>query len=64
MATIVNLRQARKARARAEKETKAESNRAKFGLTKAEKTKQRLEAKKLRDHLDQSRLTEKQDKTD
>jgi len=37
MAEIVNLRQARKAKARASKETEAAANRAKFGRTKAEK---------------------------
>ena len=38
MAEIVNLRQVRKARARAEKAAEAAANRAKFGRTKAEKT--------------------------
>lgn len=33
----INLRQARKARARAEKEAQASANRAKFGRTKAER---------------------------
>jgi hypothetical protein len=37
MAEIVNLRQARKARARAEKAAEAAANRAKFGRTKTEK---------------------------
>jgi hypothetical protein len=37
MAGIVNLRQARKAKARAEKEAAAAANRAKFGRTKAER---------------------------
>jgi hypothetical protein len=37
MAKIVNLRQARKAKARAEKGASAAANRAKFGRTKAEK---------------------------
>lgn len=36
-AEIVNLRKARKARDRAEKEKRAEENRAKFGRTKAER---------------------------
>ena len=39
MAEIINLRQARKARERAAAEAQAERNRAKFGLTKAEKKK-------------------------
>ena len=37
MGEIVNLRQARKARARADKARLAETNRAKFGRTKAER---------------------------
>lgn len=37
MAEILNLRQARKAKARAEQETEAAANRARFGQTKAEK---------------------------
>lgn len=37
MADIVNLRQARKQKARAEKETAAAENRIKFGRTKAER---------------------------
>jgi len=34
---IVNLRRARKAKARAQKEAQAASNRAKFGVTKVER---------------------------
>lgn len=37
-AEIVNLRQARKRKARADKDRKAEDNRIKFGRTKAEKS--------------------------
>lgn len=37
-ADIINLRQARKGRARADKTAKAAENREKFGRTKAEKT--------------------------
>ena len=37
MAEIVNLRQARKQKARAEKEARAAENRVSFGRTKAEK---------------------------
>lgn len=36
-ADIINLRQARKHKARAEAETRAAVNRAKFGLSKAER---------------------------
>ena len=50
MAEIVNLRQARKAKARAEKEQAAETNRAKFGRTKAERERERmLTEKQVRD---------------
>jgi hypothetical protein len=41
MAEIINLRQARKARESAAAEAQAERNRAKFGLTKAEKKKRK-----------------------
>ncbi|HZH08844.1 MAG TPA: DUF4169 family protein [Microvirga sp.] len=37
MAEIINLRQARKQKARAEKEARADRNRIAFGRTKAEK---------------------------
>jgi Domain of unknown function (DUF4169) len=37
MAEIINLRQARKQKARAEKEVRANENRIAFGRTKAEK---------------------------
>ena len=37
MAEIINLRQARKQKARAEKEARAEQNRIAFGRTKAER---------------------------
>lgn len=37
MAEIINLRQARKQKARAEKEARADQNRTTFGRTKAEK---------------------------
>jgi hypothetical protein len=46
MAEIINLRRARKQRARAEREVRAETNRARHGRTKAEK---------LRDSADQER---------
>jgi hypothetical protein len=39
MAEIVNLRQARKRKARADKETRAAENRIVFGRTKAERDK-------------------------
>ena len=54
MAEIVNLRQARKAKARAGKEAEAATNRVRFGRTKAEKTieaaKKSIEDKRLDGH--------------
>lgn len=38
MGEIVNLRRARKSRARVKNEEKAQENRARFGATKAERT--------------------------
>ena len=58
MAGIVNLRQARKDRARAAKDARAAENRTRFGRTKAEKggaeaervrSETRLDGKKLED---------------
>ncbi len=43
MADIVNLRQARKRKARAERERTADANRLKFGRSKAEKENNLLE---------------------
>jgi hypothetical protein len=40
MADIVNLRQARKAKAKAEREERATGNRARFGRSKAERRKE------------------------
>lgn len=51
MAEIVNLRQARKRKAKNEAEKKAESNRQVFGSPKAEKA-----LKKATDTLDEKRL--------
>lgn len=49
---IVNLRQARKARARREKETRAAENRVQFGRSKAEKTLTRTKVEKSTAHVD------------
>jgi len=46
MAEIINLRMARKARNRTQAEQQATENRAKFGQTKAGKTKQRLDTER------------------
>jgi hypothetical protein len=53
---IVNLRQFRKSRARAERDAKAEENRVKFGRTKAEKQLQKAEKEKARRQLDGHKL--------
>lgn len=60
MAEIINLRLARKARKRADAEQLAAENRAKFGLTKSEKMKQRIEAERLATQIDCARR-EKED---
>lgn len=44
MAEIINLRSARKAKAKAEDTRQAQANRAKFGRTKAEKLRDQAEA--------------------
>ena len=56
MGEIVNLRQVRKQKARAEKERQADANRALYGRTKAEKARDRLEAKKSSDFIEGHRL--------
>jgi len=53
MAEIVNLRRARKAKARAEKDKAADENRARFGRTKAEKTASRAEQDRAARRLDE-----------
>lgn len=55
MADIVNLRQARKARKRADDARLAEANRLKHGRTRAEKQAQAAEARKLDAALDGAR---------
>jgi hypothetical protein len=54
MAQIINLRQKRKEKARADKDVRAEQNRIAFGRTKAERTltesRKELEAKRLDAH--------------
>ena len=55
MAEIVNLRQARKRKARAEKEKTAEANRLAFGRTKAEKLGTKLEKARAEKALEEHR---------
>ncbi len=52
MADLINLNQARKAKAKAEDKTRAAENRAKFGRTKGEKTLDAARADKLKRDLD------------
>ncbi|MXQ10127.1 DUF4169 family protein [Microvirga makkahensis] len=52
MAEIINLRQARKQKARAEKEARAEQNRVTFGRTKAEKSLTRAERELAQRRID------------
>ena len=52
MNKVINLRTARKTRARSDARRNADANAAKHGLTKAEKTLRTAEAQKLKDHLD------------
>ena len=57
MAEIVNLRQARKRQARADKQQAADENRAKFGRTKGEKARDEDAAARGRRQLDQAKVT-------
>ena len=52
MAEILNLNQARKAKAKTDAKTKAVENRAKFGRTKADKALDAARAEKLQRDLD------------
>jgi hypothetical protein len=56
MAEIINLRQARKAQARAQKEKVAETNRALHGRTKSEKQAEKRATDKVARHLDDHKL--------
>lgn len=58
MADIVNLRQARKARDRAQATQKAAENRAKFGRTKAQKHRDAAEAERAARAIDGARRDE------
>ncbi|GAB6053346.1 hypothetical protein JCM17960_21660 [Magnetospira thiophila] len=52
MTEIINLRQARKQKARAEKEDKAAANRVRFGRTKGQKKADSLDRLKASRNLD------------
>ena len=55
-AEIINLRQARKAKARAEKEKRAAENRASFGRTKSQRDVEGKTKKLHEDRLDQQKI--------
>ncbi|MGH6781837.1 MAG: DUF4169 family protein [Sphingomonadaceae bacterium] len=55
MAEIINLRRARKIKARAEAASTADANRAKHGRTKAQKALDAADAQRQAWHLDQHR---------
>ena len=56
MSTVVNLRTARKRKARADKEQAAGENRALHGRSKAEKLRDRLQAEKVGRFVEGHRL--------
>ena len=59
MADIVNLRRARKAKGRAEKDRAADANRAKFGTAKSKRDLAKARADKAARDLDSSKLEDK-----
>ena len=60
-AEIINLRQVRKQRQKDKKAASADENRARHGLTKAERTRQDEEAEKRRRELEGHRLEQPDD---
>ncbi len=61
MSDVVNLNKFRKKKARGEKEKQAGENRAKHGLSKAEKAKYRRDMEKLASHIDGAKIDGKDD---
>ena len=59
MGVVINLNQVRKARAKAEAEKKADTNRVVHGTPKAEKKKSRSAKKKSEKQLEGKRLEDK-----
>lgn len=64
MTDIVNLRQFKKQKARSDRETLAEQNRALHGRTKAEKTRDRLSAERAEKFVDGHRRDRAPGKSD
>ena len=62
MAEIINLRRARKEKARAEKEKTAEANRLAHGTPKVLKKLERAKTEKAKEHLSGHRLEQDEDK--
>lgn len=58
MSEIINLRRARKAKARSAAEAEAAANRTRFGRTKAEKAQGEAERAALLKATDQAKLTD------
>ncbi|ATE65402.1 DUF4169 family protein [Rhizorhabdus dicambivorans] len=58
MGDVVNFNKARKAKARVEAQSTAQANRAKFGRTKAEKDRDRIEKDRAAKLLDGAKLEE------
>jgi len=63
-AKIINLKQARKQRQRAEKAKASATAREKFGRSKAEKQSDKLDSQKSVSHLDGHKLDDQNDKND
>lgn len=59
---IINLRKFRKDKARSEKEKQADANRAKFGMSKAEKQKTQSEKDQIARIIDGAKLDIDKDK--
>lgn len=64
MGDIVNLNRFRKSRDRAEREKEAEANRIRFGRTKAEKERDRLDRERLTRAVEGSRLDDGKPESD
>ena len=56
MAEIVNLRRARKDKARRERESEADANRRRFGRTKAEKAADKHTSERIRREIDDKKI--------
>ncbi len=64
MGDLINLRQVRKARARATREAEADANRRLFGRTKGERVRTQTEAEKAARDLEAHRLDRARDQGD